>query len=247
MIYRSNDDIDNIDTLCLYAKEKSIVSEKDLEFATIEKATREVEEFISKFDIGCELGEPNIIALNGKDLKKVQEKIMKDNDYNCEHSVLSTKKLGNSYFDSNSEIYYFEYSFVINHIQVFGYDDPTVQYSGDNPLLARNMRAIIMISNSGIEKFSLEGVLDNLAKNSGKAEIIGYDGIKKALEKKFGDVILTDKYKVTNIWMEYFPLIKSDSFNQVEVIPVWCCDFEINGEIVNYTLRFHALTGEEIS
>lgn len=47
--------------------------------------------------------------------------------------------------------------------------------------------------------------------------------------------------------MEYFPLIESGSFEQVSVIPVWCLDFEINGKIDNYTLRFNACTGEEIS
>lgn len=52
---------------------------------------------------------------------------------------------------------------------------------------------------------------------------------------------------MVNIWMEYFPLIKDSSFTKVELIPVWCCDFEINGEAVDYTIRFHAVTGEEIS
>lgn len=109
------------------------------------------------------------------------------------------------------------------------------------------MRVKIIMSDAGIQMFSMEGVLDKLTKNHNEAEIIGYEGIKKSLEKKFGDVILTDEYKVTNVWMEYFPLIKSDSFEEVEVIPVWCCDFEINGEVIDYTLRFNAFTGEEIS
>lgn len=244
LIYRANNDGDYIETLCSYAKEKNMISKKNLKFASIEAATDEAEQWISKFGIGCELGEPFLVALNGKDLNKVQKAIMQDDDYK---DILRAKKLGNSHFDSRTEVYYFDYSFVIHHIHVFGHDDPTVQYSGDNPLLAHNMRATMLISKAGIEMFSLEGVLDRLAEKSGKAEIIGYEGIREALEKKFGDVILTDEYKVTNIWMEYFPLIQADSFNQVEVIPVWCCDFEINGEAANYTLRFHAITGEEIS
>lgn len=244
LVYRVNNDVNYIDTLCSYTKEKNIKFEKNLKFATIEKAKSEAEEFISKFGIGCELGEPYIVALNGKDLNKIQEKIMKDDDYK---DILKAKKLGNNQFNSKTEIYYLEYSFVINDIPVFGHDDPMMQLSGDNPLLAQSMRAKIIISKSGIEELFLEGVLDNLVKSSDKAEIIGYEGIKEALEKKFGDVILTDKYKLTNIWMEYFPLIESDSFSKVEVIPVWCCDFEINGKAIDYTLRFHALTGEEIS
>ena len=69
----------------------------------------------------------------------------------------------------------------------------------------------------------VSGVLDKLSSASGKAEIMGYDGIKRALEKKFGDVILKETYKVTNIWMEYFPLsrihlIRSTSLRRGAVI-----------------------------
>ena len=42
-------------------------------------------------------------------------------------------------------------------------------------------------------------------------------------------MILTDEYKVTNIWMEYFPLLQNDSFTDIKLIPVWCLDFEVNG------------------
>lgn len=243
-IYRADEDANYIETLCFYAKEKKLISKKDLKFAAVEKATDEVEKLLSKFEIGCELEEPSIVALNGRDLDKVQKKIMEDDDY---RSMLRAKNLGNSRFDSSTEIYYFEYSFGVNQIHVFGHDDPTVQYKGDNPLLAHNMRAIVMISNTGIKGVLLEGVLDKLGEKDGKAVVMDYEGIKGALEKKFGNVILEDRYKVTKIWMEYFPLIEADSFYKVNVIPVWCCDFEINGKTVNYTLRFDAITGDEIS
>lgn len=241
--YKKSSKVSYIDTLCSYAKEKNMFSEKELRFKTMEEAMSEAEAFISRFDIGCELGKPYIVAVNSEDLNGIQEEIMKDED----SATLIAKNLGNASFDSDTEIYYFEYSFMLNDIPVFGHDDPTVQQSGDNPLLAQNMRAIIMISNSGVEELVLEGVVDKTGDNPDEAEIIGYEGIRAGLEKKFGDVILTEKYKVTNIWMEYFPLIKDSSFTQVELIPVWCCDFEINGEAVNYTIRFHAITGEEIS
>lgn len=241
--YKKSSKVSYIDTLCSYAREKNLFPEKELGFKTMEEAMSEAEAFISQFDIGCELGKPYIVAVNDEDLNKIQEEIMKDED----SATLSAKNLGATSFDSDTEIYYFEYSFMLHDIPVFGYDDPTVQQSGDNPLLAQNMRAIIMISGSGVEELVLQGAVDKTGDNPDEAEIIGYEGIKAALEKKFGDVILTEKYEVVNIWMEYFPLIKDSSFTQVELIPVWCCDFEINGEAVNYTIRFHAITGEEIS
>lgn len=244
LIYTADDEINYIDTLCFYAKEKDIVPEKDLRFETRDEAVEEAEALLAKLDIGCELGEPYIIALNGEDLQMVQEKIRNDVEYK---DMLSAKNLGNNSFENDIELYCLEYSFVIGRMPVFGHDDPTVQYTGDSPLLAQNMRAVVTLSKSGIQRVDLQGVLDVLSQNPDKADIIDYEGIKKALNKKFGDVILSDQYKVIRIWMEYFPLIESGSFEQVSVIPVWCLDFEINGEIENYTLRFNAYTGEEIS
>ena len=243
-IYRKNDYVDYIDTLCSYAKETKLKMEKHLKFGTREDVKDRAEKLLAKFNVGCELDEPYIVALNSKDLSEIQKKIVKDDNYK---DILAAKNLGNSSFEKEMEIYYLEYSFVLDDIHVFGYEDPTVQYSGDNPLIGHNMRMTVIFSKSGIERFSLEGVLNVLKKESKNVELIGYEGIKKALRKRFGDVILTEPYKVTNIWMEYFPLIRKDSFDQVDVVPVWCCDFEINGEVANYTLRFHAVTGEEIS
>lgn len=244
LIYTANDEINDIDNLCYYAKEKNIIPEKDLQFESRDEAMKEAEILLSKFDIGCELGEPYIVALNCEDLCMLQKKIRKDADYK---DILSAKNIGNHSFAKDTEIYYLEYSFVLGGMPVFGYDDPTVQYAEDKPLLAQNMRAVVTLSKYGVQRVDLQGVLDVLKKNPNRADIIDYEGIKKALDKKFGDVILSDQYKVIKIWMEYFPLIESDSFEQVNVIPVWCLDFEINGKIENYTLRFNACTGEEIS
>lgn len=63
-------------------------------------------------------------------------------------------------------------------------------------------------------------------------------------------MILTDEHKVTNIWMEYFPLLQNDSFTDIKLIPVWCLDFEVNGngaEAGGYTIRINAITGDEIA
>ena len=68
--------------------------------------------------------------------------------------------------------------------------------------------------------------------------------------KKFGDVILTSEFRAKNIWMEYIPLLREDSFTEMELIPVWCVDFEVDGQSVEdsgYSIRFNAITGEEIS
>ncbi|MEI3195508.1 MAG: hypothetical protein V8S54_06335 [Lachnospiraceae bacterium] len=74
------------------------------------------------------------------------------------------------------------------------------------------------------------------------------NGKEKVLEKKFKDVILSDNYNLSNMWLEYFPKRKEDSVDKVELIPVWCCKFDINGDTnVDYALRFNAITREEMS
>ena len=95
---------------------------------------------------------------------------------------------------------------------------------------------------------SLVGIFERLV--DANVDIIGEKEITEALNKKFGDVILTDEYKVTNIWMEYFPLLQNDSFTDIKLIPVWCLDFEVNGngaEDGGYTIRINAITGDEIA
>ena len=73
-----------------------------------------------------------------------------------------------------------------------------------------------------------------------------------AIEKEYGDVILPDEYRLSEIWAEYLPLLDIKTGSEIDLIPVWCCRFELklNGEEafreVDLTNRFHAFTGEEV-
>ena len=222
---------------------KDLIEKKELSFVSRQEAAGQAEDFLSELDIGCEPSTPQIIALDGNDLNRIQEQIMQDEEY---RDILKAKNLGDMSFDEGMEIYFLEYSFTLDDIHVFGKDDPAIQSSGEDPLAAQNMGATFIISRSGMERVFLEGLVAPLPERSDKIDMIDYNGIKEALEKKFGDVILTEEYRITNIWLEYFPLIRKDSFYEVDIVPVWCCDFEIDGESDAYTLRFHGLTGEEI-
>lgn len=117
-------------------------------------------------------------------------------------------------------------------------------------LIAQPVNIEVMISNRGIESVFVSGIMDEPDVCNANVDIIGEKGITEALNKKFGDVILTDEHKVTNIWMEYFPLLQNDSFTDIKLIPVWCLDFEVNGngaEAGGYTIRINAITGDEIA
>lgn len=121
---------------------------------------------------------------------------------------------------------------------------------GKEEIIAQPMNIEIMISNSGIEMIFVSGAVEKLHKCNENNDVIGKEGIQNALEKKFGDVILTDEFRVVNIWMEYFPLLQDDSFTEIKIIPVWCLDFQVNGfwdTDSGYTLRINAITGDEVS
>ena len=97
---------------------------------------------------------------------------------------------------------------------------------------------------------TMMGMCEPCEEHQNETAIIGEDGIKEAIMKKFGDAILSNEFKAKNIWMEYFPLLREDSFTEIDLIPVWCVEFEVDGQSVEdsrYSIRFNAITGDEIS
>ena len=108
----------------------------------------------------------------------------------------------------------------------------------------------MLLSNNGVERIMITGAMESFEDSKEQVSIIDEEGIKAALLNEFGNVILPYEYRVRNIWMEYFPLLRDGSFSDIDLIPVWCLDFEVDGKSVEdsqYTLRFNAITGEIVS
>ena len=247
MKYDKNDEIKYLSSLASYAEENALLEKKNLSFMKEEEAISNIEAFLSSLELGTSLGERETFALSKEDMLSIQNAMKSDEDYK---SFYESGKFQEQIFDADDEMYYIKYSFSLDGVPVFGEGDPTVQMSGgvEQPLLADPMGATFLFSNLGICEIRLTGMVHQLNIEAENQEIIRFDGIKKALVKKFGDVILSDNYNLSNMWLEYFPKRKEDSFDKVELIPVWCCKFDINGDInVDYALRFNAITGEEIS
>ena len=244
LIYRKNSNASYIDTICSYCKEKKCGEEKSLSFMSIEEAKTIAADLIINTGIGGELEYPSVISLNADDVANYLTQLMEDEEYK---NVIPSDDLTFYGLNESSEIYCLEYSFHIGDTRIYGMNDPVIQMNGDIPLLAHPMMAKVILSNDGIELVQIMGGVDAFEKTANPANILGYDGIKDCLLRKYGDVILTQKYEVTKVWMEYFPLIKKGSFYEIDLVPVWCCDFEIDGKNEGYTLRFNAVTGEEIS
>lgn len=246
MSYSKDDDTSYLQLLCGYADEKKLAETKELQFESITEARAQVKELTDKMGIPGELGKENITAFNSSDLNNIQSNMEQDSDYK---DLLSAKKQQSRTFETDTEIYCFTYGIKIDGLQVYANDDPILQQTRD-VLIARPVNIEVMISNRGIESVFVSGIMEEPDVCNANVDIIGEKEITEALNKRFGDVILTDEYKVTNIWMEYFPLLQNDSFTDIKLIPVWCLDFEVNGngaEAGGYTIRINAITGDEIA
>ena len=244
LIYQRNDMANHLDIYCSYAGEMGLTDDRDLSFMSQEDAVARVQSFIGMFGVGGELEALDVVAVNQSDFENVKKVIMEDSDY----QFLSDKGYGSDTFKEDMEVYRILFRMNVNGIPVYR-NEPNLRQTSER-YLAYPAAVTALLSNNGIEMITMTGMFEPYEEHQKEAVIIGGDGIKEAIMKKFGDVILTSEFRAKNIWMEYFPLLREDSFTEIDLIPVWCVDFEVDGQSVEdsrYSIRFNAITGEEIS
>ena len=245
LTYQRNDMANHLDTYCSYAGEMGMADDRDLAFMSRADAAARMWSFMKTLGVGGELEVLNMVAMDQADFENVKKAILEDDDY---RGVLSAKGYEGDAFDEGMEVYRINFRVEVNGIPVYR-NEPGLRGTSDR-FLAYPAVVTALLSNNGIEMITMIGMFEPYEEHQKEVAVIGEDGIKEAIMKKFGDVILTNEFKAKNIWMEYFPLLKEDSFTKMDLIPVWCVDFEIDGESVEdsgYTIRFNAITGEEIS
>ncbi len=245
LTYQRNDMANHLDTYCSYAGEMGLTDDRDLSFMSRADAVARMQSFIETLGVGGELEALNVVAMNQMDFENVKKAIMEDDGY---QGVLVAKGYESDTFDEGMEVYRIIFRMDVNGIPVYR-NEPGLRGTSER-FLAYPVTVTALLSNNGIEMTTMMGMFELSDGNQKEAAVIGEDGIKEAIVKKFGDVTLTSEFKAKNIWMEYFPLLKENSFTEMDLIPVWCVDFEIDGESVEdsgYTIRFNAITGEEIS
>lgn len=244
LTYQRNDMANHLDTYCSYAGEMGLTDDRDLSFMSQEDAVTRLQSFMGMLDVGGELEALDVVAMNQSDFENVKKAIMEDSDY----QFLSAKGYGSDTFKEDMEVYRIIFRMNVNGIPVYR-NEPNLRQSSER-FLAYPATVTALLSNNGIEMITMMGMFEPYEEHQKEAIIIGEDGIKEAIIKKFGDVILTSEFRAKNIWLEYFPLLREDSFTEMELIPVWCVDFEVDGQSVEdsgYSIRFNAITGEEIS
>ncbi len=244
LTYQRNDMSDHLDTYCSYAGEMGLADDRDLPFMSRADAVARIQNMVGKFDMGGELEALDVVAMDSVDFENVKKAIMEDSDY----QFLSAKGYGSDTFEQDMEVYRIVFRMNVNGIPVYR-NEPNLRQTSER-FLTYPAAVTVLLSNNGIEMISMMGMFEPYEKHRKEAAVIDEDGIKEAIMKKFGDVILKSEFKAKNIWMEYLPLLREDSFTEIDLIPVWCVDFEVDGQSVEdsrYSIRFNAVTGEEIS
>lgn len=244
LTYQRNDMSDHLDTYCSYAGEMGLADDRDLPFMSRADAVARIQNMVGKFDMGGELEALDVVAMDSVDFENVKKAIMEDSDY----QFLSAKGYGSDTFEQDMEVYRIVFRMNVNGIPVYR-NEPNLRQTSER-FLTYPAAVTVLLSNNGIEMISMMGMFEPYEEHRKEAAVIDEDGIKEAIMKKFGDVILKSEFKAKNIWMEYLPLLREDSFTEIDLIPVWCVDFEVDGQSVEdsrYSIRFNAVTGEEIS
>ena len=244
LAYHRNEMADHLDTYCSYAWEMGLADDRDMSFLSREDAVARMHSFIEMLGVGGEPEALDVVAMNQSDFENVKKAIMEDSDY----QFLSDKGYGSDTFKEDMEVYRIIFRMNVNGIPVYR-NEPNLRQTSER-FLAYPAVVTALLSNNGIEMITMMGMFEPYEEHQKEAIIIGEDGIKEAIMKKFGDVTLTSEFRARNIRMEYFPLLREDSFTEMELIPVWCVDFEVDGQSVEdsrYAIRFNAITGEEIS
>lgn len=244
LTWQRNDMATHLDTYCSYAGEMGLADDRDLPFMSRADAVARIQNMVGMFDVGGELEALDVVAMDSVDFENVKKAIMEDSDY----QFLSAKGYGSDTFEEDMEVYRIIFRMNVNGIPVYR-NEPNLRQTSER-FLAYPAVVTVLLSNNGIEMISMMGMFEPYEEHQKKTAIIGEDGIKEAIMKKFGDVILSSEFRAKNIWMEYFPLLREDSFTEIELIPVWCVEFEVDGQSIEdsrYSIRFNAITGEEIS
>ncbi len=244
LVYHRNAKSGHLDFYCSYATEHGLISDDTA--LSGNDAVYKIKEIFDMLEVGGELEILDITVMNKDNLEAVKEIIMKDIEY---ADILTAKGYDGDIFEDDIEVYRIECALSEHGIPVFR-NRPYLQQITDR-FMAYPSTITVTISNEGFEEVVMTGMFEVYDEKGEEVNVIGEKEIKEAILRKFGDVILPVEYKAVNIWMEYFPLLTENSFLGVDLIPVWCIDFEIGGEKYDeengYTLRINAVTGAEVS
>ncbi len=147
-------------------------------------------------------------------------------------------------FETGDEAYTVLFTFELNGIPVFDCNDVGLNYYSDNEkALANEMYCSISITKDGIIDFSLMNCVSISSKESESALISAMDAASIAAQR-YEDVIRTTPVILSDVKLEYMPLIQDDG--TIYFVPTWYfrAASEDNPRLTLEACRINAITGE---
>ena len=228
---------------------KSKWTDEDLVFMTKKDATNLAIDYCEKLGIKINEIPISVKSLN-YDLLKEQEMELKkqqDGDFNyyIEKGKIKPKEL-----TKDDELYIMKFNTNIKGINLIS-KDITLQ-TVDRMINGSQIE--VSISKDGVISLDTNSALyTEESTKEEDSEIVSLDDAVEKVHKIYDGIITKDKIKVTNIALEYAPILKADN-NEFELVPTWVFDMTISGidtksnESIEHekSIYINAITGEEI-
>lgn len=222
----------------------------ELSFMSREDATKKGVDIIQQLDIACTPKAECVVALTNKQLSDWQETALQD-DFNKALVDAGKTAVVKDWSDADDG-YYITYSFVQDDIPLFNFDEPNIKLANDSGFPG-TIFAEMLITSNGIRYFRIDGAVSFDGQSSSQ-KIISVDDALDKLKDKYSQVILTEPYTVTKIYLEYISIPEKDKKYleaKQTLTPYWCFIIEIpvddKGHTDKIAERFNAFTGADLT
>ncbi len=214
-------------------------------------AEQKVKDVIQKLNLPVDENSLQIYSLTAESLNKQAAQFMTDEEYQADLNARGKTLKHN--FTSVDEAYLFVYHCHINGLPLH-FDD----YSAPsrNGVAVKGARVHALVNKNGLVMFQVHGIPDVQSVIKENIAIIPIDTALNAIKDKYKNTILTDKMKITDISLDYFPCNENKEKHSFSLTPVWAFSTEL--KTVTYdakgkqetlkknSILVNAVTGQEI-
>jgi len=220
---------------------------KELSFQSKEEAIRLGESKIKEV-LDCQLEEIRTVALDHRDLKNLQDDLLKKDSYKTELENGTSTQIGE--WSEEDDVYYIQYILKQDDLPIHNAIlEPQVSMSID-VFWSFPVNITVLVDKDGISYFNFRNALDGLGEIKEKKTIITANEALEKIEEIYNNIILTDKTTISKIWLEYIPVPNWKDTSQMELRPYWCIQIDtvnIGGEKWSQVERINAITGGNLS
>lgn len=221
-----------------YTQEHPNAQPHDLSFMTVEEMEEYGKSVLTELGIAWDMELVQCVSLSRQEILDFQNEMFTNSSYTEFGSPLKLTEA--------ADTCYMVFSFSYDGIPLFGSREPSVQ-SAVSMMPSPSAGAVLVFNESGIQDCTVRFpcVVEPIA---GQQTILTIDEAIAALKAKYDLEILFGTQIITDIWMEYIPVMQNQDW---VLVPYWCfvsTDKELM-DVPGFETadRFNALTGEDLA